>query len=61
MDFEGANEIWKYEDQDIRLKSFLKELVNTLDEKPLSHRDSYLKKILRNLFEEKELLGDFNG
>ena len=61
MDLEGANEIWKYDDQDIKLKSFLKDLVNKLDEMPISHRESYLNKVLKNLFEEKTLLGDFNG
>jgi len=61
MDLEGANEIWKYEDKDIKLKSFLKDLVNKLDDTSISHRESYLKKVLKNLFEEKKLLCDFNG
>jgi len=61
MDLEGANEIWKYEDKDIKLKSFFKDLVNKLDDTSISHRESYLKKVLKNLFEEKKLLGDFNG
>ena len=61
MDFEGANEIWKYDDPDSRIKPFLEDLVTALADMPISHRENYIKNILRDLFEEKKILGDLDG
>ena len=61
MDLEGANEIWKYEDPDSRIKPFLEDLVTVLADMPITHRENNLKKILRDFFEEKKILGDLDG
>lgn len=58
MDSERGNEIWRSENRDLRLEKFIEKFANELENVPKTRKDEFCEKKLRNLFEEKKILGD---
>ena len=58
MDSKRRNEIWESKNKNKSLKEILEEMVEQLIDESKSNRKSYIDEKLRDLFGEKELLGE---
>jgi hypothetical protein len=58
LDKKRGNEIWRSANRDIEIENFINDFVNELMNKPKSRRDSYCESILRDILQEKKIIGD---
>lgn len=56
MELENGSEIWEIEDRDLRIKQFLDKLAEDVKAISKSNKESYISKVLRVAFEEKNIL-----
>lgn len=50
------SEIWEQEDRDLRIKEIINNLAEELKKIPKSGKDNYIKKKLREIFDENKVI-----